>query len=90
MTRKPRTSSTQSGGRTDLYVVQNEPTALVAVELSAGARRGQVTQRVTDPRFDVPSTVARGFQDRLYVVNARFSTPPTPATPYSAISIPRP
>ena len=48
-----------------------------------------MTQRVTDPRFDVPTTVAE-FGNRLYLVNARFSTPPTPTTTYNAVAIPRP
>jgi hypothetical protein len=44
---------------------------------------------VTDPRFDVPTTVA-SFADRLYLPNARFSIEPTPETTYTAVAIPRP
>ena len=50
-----------------------------------GARRAGLT----DPRLDVPATVA-AFGDRLYLANARFTTPPTPTTPYNSIAIPRP
>jgi len=37
----------------------------------------------------VPTTVA-AFRDRLYLPNARFTTPPTPTTPYSVVAIDRP
>jgi hypothetical protein len=29
------------------------------------------------------------FANRLYLPNARFNTPPTPTTPYTAVAIPR-
>jgi hypothetical protein len=44
---------------------------------------------VSDPRFDVPTTVA-SFGNRLYLPNARFSTPPTPETTYNAVAIDKP
>jgi hypothetical protein len=37
----------------------------------------------------VPTTVA-SFGKRLYLPNARFTTPPTPETPYNAVAIPKP
>ena len=43
---------------------------------------GKVVDTITDPNFDVPTTIARSG-DSLYVVNARFSTTPTPDTTYS-------
>ncbi|SFP44697.1 Sugar lactone lactonase YvrE [Amycolatopsis arida] len=75
-------------GRT-LYVVQNRLNVLAVVRLDRSATSGRVVERITDPRFDVPTTVA-AFADRLYLVNARFSTPPEPTTPYTAVAIPRP
>jgi sugar lactone lactonase YvrE len=75
-------------GRT-LYVVRNAINQLDVVRLNRAGTTGVVTQRVTDPRFDVPTTVAE-FGNRLYLVNARFSTPPTPTTTYNAVAIPRP
>ncbi len=36
---------------------------------------------ITDPDFDVPTTIDE-FGKRLYAVNARFTTPPTATTPY--------
>ena len=74
-------------GRT-LYVVQNQLNQVAVVRLDRQATRGRVVERLTDPRFDVPTTVA-AFGHRLYLPNARFTTPPTPTTPYAATAIPR-
>jgi sugar lactone lactonase YvrE len=75
-------------GRT-LYVVQNRLNTLAVLKLNRAGTAGRVVQRVTDPRFDIPTTVAQ-FRNRLYLVNGRFTTPPTPTTPYTAVAIPRP
>lgn len=75
-------------GRT-LFAVQNALNRVAVVKLNLVGTSGQITQTLTDPRLDVPTTVA-AFLDRLYLPNARFSTPPTPTTPYSAVAIPRP
>ncbi|MET7421965.1 superoxide dismutase [Dactylosporangium sp. NPDC005555] len=72
-------------GRT-LYVVQNRANLLTSVKLSKDGRTGTLIASVTDPRFDVPTTVAR-FGDRLYLPNARFTTPPTPTTPYTVVAV---
>ncbi|MEU7894901.1 superoxide dismutase [Nonomuraea sp. NPDC049152] len=72
-------------GRT-LYVVQNRINTLAVVRLAADGSKGRVVKRITDPRFDIPATVARDG-DRLYLPNARFSTPPTPDTTYSAVAV---
>jgi streptogramin lyase len=69
-----------------LYVVQNRLNLLAKVELRADGRSGQVVRAVTDPGFDVPATVAE-WGNRFYLVNARFTTPPTPTTPYNAVAI---
>ncbi|MEV7287993.1 superoxide dismutase [Streptomyces sp. NPDC093252] len=73
-------------GRT-LYVVQNRLHQVSVLDLDAGARTAVLRRVITDPRYDVPTTAAR-YGDRLYVVNARFDTPPTPTTAYSAIGVP--
>ncbi|MFD8558352.1 SMP-30/gluconolactonase/LRE family protein [Streptosporangium canum] len=75
-------------GRT-LYAVQNRLNAVAVLRLNAAGTDGRVVRRVSDPRFDVPATVA-AFGPRLYLPNARFDTSPTPTTPYTAIAIPRP
>lgn len=72
-----------------LYVVQNRLNQVAAVELDRTGTTGTVVAQVTDPSFDVPTTVA-AFGDRLYLPNARFGTVPTPETPYDAVAIPRP
>ncbi|MGW3365551.1 SMP-30/gluconolactonase/LRE family protein [Streptosporangium canum] len=75
-------------GRT-LYAVQNRLNAVAVLRLNAAGTDGRVVRRVSDPRFDVPATVA-AFGPRLYLPNARFDTSPTPTTPYTAVAIPRP
>ncbi|MEU9337389.1 superoxide dismutase [Streptomyces sp. NPDC048290] len=72
-------------GRT-LFVVQNRLNQVSVLTLDASARTAVLRRTITDPRYDVPTTAAR-YGDRLYVVNARFSTPPTPETTYSAIAV---
>jgi sugar lactone lactonase YvrE len=67
-------------GRT-LYVVQNRDNKVAVVRLARGLGSGTVTRHITDPDFDVPTTVDE-FGKRLYAVNARFTTPPTPETDY--------
>jgi sugar lactone lactonase YvrE len=75
-------------GRT-LFAVQNLLNRVAVVRLNAAGTTGEVVQHLTDPRFDVPTTVAV-FGDRLYLPNARFTTPPTPTTAYNAVAIPKP
>jgi sugar lactone lactonase YvrE len=75
-------------GRT-LFVVQNRLNTLAVVRLNSSGTSGEITARITDPRFDVPTTVA-AFANRLYLPNARFTTPPEPTTPYDAVAIPKP
>lgn len=72
-----------------LLVVQNRSDTIAVVALDNAGTTGSVLRRVTDPRFDVPTTVA-AYGDRLYLPNARYTTPPTPATSYSAVAVDRP
>jgi sugar lactone lactonase YvrE len=72
-----------------LFVVQNRLNAIAVVKLDRRGTSGVVSQRITDPRFDVPTTVA-AFGDRLYLPNARFTTTPTPTTPYTAVAVRKP
>ena len=75
-------------GRT-LFVVRNAAEIVVVIRLNDEGTSGTVTDELTDPRFDVPTTVA-AFGDRLYLPNARFGVAnPTEAT-YNAVAIPRP
>ncbi|MFI0487186.1 SMP-30/gluconolactonase/LRE family protein [Actinomadura sp. 9N215] len=69
-----------------LYAVQNQLNSVAVIELNDEATEGKVVKKLTDPRFDVPTTVAKAGP-RLYLPNARFSTPPTPETPYDIIAV---
>ena len=72
-------------GRT-LYVVRNVLNQVAAIELAPDLSRGTLVGVITHPAFDTPTTVA-GFGGWLYVVNARFATPPTPSTPYNIVRV---
>jgi sugar lactone lactonase YvrE len=74
-------------GRT-LYVVQNQLNQVAVVQLDRRGTSGTVVDTLTDPRFDIPTTVA-AFGPRLYLPNARFGTEPTPTTTYTAVGISR-
>jgi sugar lactone lactonase YvrE len=72
-----------------LYVVQNMNNQIAVVALAPDLGSGTVTGAITNPGlFDVPTTVAM-FGSRLYAVNARFTTPPTPTTTYTVVQVRR-
>ncbi|MGX6601858.1 superoxide dismutase [Micromonosporaceae bacterium Da 78-11] len=75
-------------GRT-LYVVQNRLDVIAKVRLDRAAGGGTVVSRTGDPAFDVPTTIAE-YGGRFYLPNARFTTAPTPTTPYDAVGVPKP
>ena len=70
-------------GRT-LYVVQNRDNKIAVVALAKGMTSGTVARTITNPAFDVPTTIDRQGT-RIYAVNARFTTPPGPSTTYSVV-----
>jgi sugar lactone lactonase YvrE len=72
-------------GRT-LYVVQNLLNQIAVLELNSRGTAGTQVRTITSADFDVPTTAA-AFGDRLYLPNARFTTPPTPDTPYWATAV---
>lgn len=67
-------------GRT-LYVVRNQQNRIAVVRLAPDLLSGRLVTHLTDPGFDVPTTIAE-HGNRLYAVNARFGTPVTPTTEY--------
>ena len=69
-----------------LYVVRNRLNEIVVIDLASDLRAGEVVGTITDPNFDVPTTIA-AFGNAIYAVNARFSTPPTPSTEYSIVRV---
>jgi sugar lactone lactonase YvrE len=64
-----------------LYVVQNQRNVIAKIKLAGNLRSGRVLARLGNPGLDVPTTIA-DHGKRLYAVNARFGTPPTPTTDY--------
>jgi hypothetical protein len=64
-----------------LYVAQNRSNVVAKIALSPNLRSGRVVRRISNPGFDVPTTLAEQGS-RLYAVNARFTTPPTSTTDY--------
>lgn len=68
-------------GRT-LYVVQNRLNQITKLRLDKAGTSAVRQSTITSASFDVPSTIARN-RGRLYLPNARFTTPPTSATAYS-------
>lgn len=71
-----------------LYVVQNQLNQIAEVELDPGLTSGEVDEIITNPNFDVPTTVT-SFGPYLYAVNARFGTPVTPDTEYDVVQVER-
>ena len=74
-------------GRT-LYVVQNRSNLVGVVELDVSGTTGTYVDQLTNPGFDVPTTVA-AYGNGLYLPNARFGTLTTPDTTYTAVRIDR-
>jgi sugar lactone lactonase YvrE len=64
-----------------LWAVQNFSNQITEFRLSADLSTATVQQVITDPAFEIPTTVAR-WGDRLATVNAKFDTgfPPTAAS----------
>lgn len=71
---------------TTLYVVRNRNNEIAVVDLEPGLTAGSVTGAITDPAFDVPTTVAE-FGSSLYAVNARFGTPNPGSAEYDVIRV---
>jgi len=57
-----------------LYVVRNQLNRIAVVELDHTLTTGEYLEDITNPNFDIPTTVTE-FGNSLYAVNARFSTP---------------
>jgi sugar lactone lactonase YvrE len=74
-------------GRT-LYVVQNQLNRIAVVRLDRDLDEGRIVRHLTDPDFDIPTTIAEGG-GFLWAVNARFTTPPTPETEYQVVRVHR-
>ena len=65
-----------------LFVVRNQLNEIAVVKLN----RGRLVTTITDPDFDVPTTIA--LQDgRLYAVNARFGNPDPASARYDIVRV---
>ena len=69
-----------------LYVVRNQDNLIAVVRLELGAAQGEVVREITDPQFDVPTTVAE-FGSALYAVNARFGISDPENAVYNVIRV---
>ncbi len=69
-----------------LYVVQNRDNKIARIAVDRRLRSGRILGFITDPDFDVPTTIDDHGR-RLYAVNARFGTPPTPTTRYDVVQV---
>jgi sugar lactone lactonase YvrE len=69
-----------------LYVVQNRLNKIAVVDLNRSGTAGRVVDEITDPRFDVPTTVA-AFGNRLYLPNARFGIPEPENAAFSVVAV---
>jgi sugar lactone lactonase YvrE len=74
-------------GRT-LYVVQNQLNRIAKITLQPSLGSGRVVKTITDPLLAVPTTID-SHGSRLYAVNARFGTAPTPSTEYWVTRLPK-
>jgi sugar lactone lactonase YvrE len=72
-----------------LFVVQNRLNQLAVITLAPDLATGTVEQRLTDPAFDVPTTVAANAEE-LFLPNARFGIPDPDAAAFSVVRIVRP
>ncbi len=75
-------------GRT-LYVVQNRENSIAQLRLSPDGTEARYVRTLTDPDFDVPTTIDFGPYGDLYAVNARFGTTGTDAVPYKIVRVQR-
>lgn len=69
-----------------LHVVRNRLNEVAVIRLDRSYSSGTLVETLTDPDFDVPTTVA-AFGSSLYAVNARFGTPPEPDTSYTVVRV---
>jgi outer membrane protein assembly factor BamB len=73
-------------GRT-LFVVQNRLNQIAVIRLSRDLSRGTIVRTITDPAFDVPTTIA-AHHKYLYAVNARFGTTDPQPAKYNVVRVP--
>ena len=70
-----------------LFVVQNQLNRIAVIRIDRRLREGTIKRVITDPLFDIPTTIDDVGHGTLYAVNARFTTPPTPSTTYNLVRV---
>jgi DNA-binding beta-propeller fold protein YncE len=70
-----------------LYVVRNQLNLVAVLRLSHRKRDARFIGEITSPDLSVPTTATKSL-GALWVVNARFGTPPTPTTDYWITRLP--
>jgi hypothetical protein len=68
-----------------LYVVRNQINQIAAIDMANDFASGTIAKTITNPNFNVPTTIAE-FGKSLYAVNAKFGTPPA-GTPYEVVKV---
>ena len=71
-----------------LYVVRNQLNLIAEIKLSPSFLSGSLASELTNPNFDIPTTLDR-FGEGLYVVNARFSSGTSPNLTYTIVRLDR-
>jgi hypothetical protein len=71
-----------------LYAVENFKNQITEIRLAPDLSAGEITDVITSPAFDIPTTAAT-FGNGLYAVNARFNTTPSPTTEYDVVRVER-
>jgi sugar lactone lactonase YvrE len=72
-----------------LYVVQNQLNRVAVIDLAPDLASGHVVTRLTDPDFDVPTTIDE-LGRRLYAVNARFGNPDPANAAFQVVQLAKP
>jgi hypothetical protein len=70
-----------------LFVVQNRLNQIAVVLLSRDLSHGRVVKTITDPAFDVPTTIAAAHR-HLFAVNARFGVASPQTQAYNIVRVP--
>jgi hypothetical protein len=69
-----------------IYVMRNFAEILAEIRLSPDLSSGALQREITDPNFDVPTTIDR-FGNTIYAVNARFSSGNDPNLTYTIVGV---
>lgn len=72
--------------RSILYVVQNQDNKIAVIKLDRSFGSGKQIDTITNPNFQVPTTVG-AFGKSLYAVNARFGVPDPATADYSVVRV---